>query len=149
MKCTFIAAAVGVLLGLPSVQAGQLQLQNLILTGESELMHGPSTPEAPLVAPARVLTNNHVYMALVANYNALGKWYAPLKTERLALYKAALEKEKKQQTYAPELSKINAINTQIRARLPQILELQRRINVIEAEQKVREAKAAPARPKQN
>ncbi len=70
-------------------------------------------------------------MTLVTNYNALSKWYDPLRGERTALYKLVREKEKAKQSYIVETSRIDTINTQIRERLPEMLDLQNRIRIME------------------
>lgn len=141
-----IAVALGLLLGMCSLRAGQLRFEQFTLTGETSFGVGPSTATAPFVSPVRSLTNNLIYMGLVTNYNALGKWYGGLKAERTTLYHLAVQKEKTGQPYTSEVSKINNINAQLRARLPQMLELQKRINVIEGEQRIREAKTSTPNP---
>ncbi len=143
-----IAIALGLLLGVCSLGAGQLRFEQFTLPAEAAFGVGPSTGTAPFVSPVRSLTNNLVYMGLVTNYNVLGKWYGGLKAERTTLYNLAVQKEKTGQPYTSEVSKINNINAQLRARLPQMLELQKRINVIEGEQRIREAKSSTPNPKQ-
>ncbi len=143
-----IAVALGVLLGVCSLRAGQLRFEQFTLPGETGFGVGPGTGTAPFVSPVRSLTNNLVYMGLVTNYNTLGKWYGGLKAERTTLYNLAVQKEKSGQPYTSEVSKINNINALLRARLPQMLDIQKRINAIEGEQKIREAKNTPTPKRQ-